>query len=292
MRPALPAPVAARAAGGADCGIDGGAGVLGLSGRRACLACAAGGGLRSGRRLELGRLARTSGSTRRASRRSSTAVVASAEVGAAEARPGAVRARARRSPACAAADAWHAGDSVTEDVEGARAAGIRPVLIAARPTRTSVASCSRGEHQTTLVRPAATWPGCRGSSPLRCAALMSSAPPPSADRPAPVPARPELPEGVWRPEPPPPQPAATRCRAGRCGRRSPAMLVHADRRGRRRRRDRADRRARRRRHERRRRPGVTIGGDLRPGPRADRLGAAARAAARPARRRRASSACG
>jgi membrane protease YdiL (CAAX protease family) len=33
---------------------------------------------------------------------------------------------------------------------------------------------------------------------------MSSSPPPSADRPAPVPARPELPEGVWRPEPPPP----------------------------------------------------------------------------------------
>jgi uncharacterized protein len=34
---------------------------------------------------------------------------------------------------------------------------------------------------------------------------MSSSPPPSADRPAPVPARPELPEGVWRPEPPPPR---------------------------------------------------------------------------------------
>jgi len=33
---------------------------------------------------------------------------------------------------------------------------------------------------------------------------MSSSPPPSADRPGPVPARPELPEGVWRPEPPPP----------------------------------------------------------------------------------------
>ena len=33
---------------------------------------------------------------------------------------------------------------------------------------------------------------------------MSSSPPPSADRPAPVPARPELPEGVWRPEPPEP----------------------------------------------------------------------------------------
>jgi uncharacterized protein len=32
---------------------------------------------------------------------------------------------------------------------------------------------------------------------------MSSSPPPSADRPAPLPARPELPEGVWRPEPPP-----------------------------------------------------------------------------------------
>ena len=33
---------------------------------------------------------------------------------------------------------------------------------------------------------------------------MSSTPPPSADRPPPVPARPELPEGVWRPEPAPP----------------------------------------------------------------------------------------
>jgi CAAX protease family protein len=33
---------------------------------------------------------------------------------------------------------------------------------------------------------------------------MASVPPPSADRPGPVPARPELPEGVWRPEPPPP----------------------------------------------------------------------------------------
>jgi membrane protease YdiL (CAAX protease family) len=33
---------------------------------------------------------------------------------------------------------------------------------------------------------------------------MSSSPPPSADRPAPVPSRPELPEGVWRPEPPRP----------------------------------------------------------------------------------------
>ena len=34
---------------------------------------------------------------------------------------------------------------------------------------------------------------------------MSSSPPPSPDRPAPVPARPELPEGVWRPEPPAPR---------------------------------------------------------------------------------------
>ena len=39
---------------------------------------------------------------------------------------------------------------------------------------------------------------------------MSSSPPPSADRPAPVPARPELPEGVWRPDPP----ARRRGRAG------------------------------------------------------------------------------
>ena len=32
---------------------------------------------------------------------------------------------------------------------------------------------------------------------------MSSVPPPSSEHPAPLPARPELPEGVWRPEPPP-----------------------------------------------------------------------------------------
>src|SRR5919197_1895359 len=31
---------------------------------------------------------------------------------------------------------------------------------------------------------------------------MPSMPPPSPDRPDPVPARPELPEGVWRPDPP------------------------------------------------------------------------------------------
>jgi membrane protease YdiL (CAAX protease family) len=37
---------------------------------------------------------------------------------------------------------------------------------------------------------------------------MSSSTPPSADRPAPVPSRPELPEGVWRPEPPPRRRAA------------------------------------------------------------------------------------
>jgi membrane protease YdiL (CAAX protease family) len=33
---------------------------------------------------------------------------------------------------------------------------------------------------------------------------MTSVPPPSADAPGPVPSRPELPEGVWRPEPAPP----------------------------------------------------------------------------------------
>jgi membrane protease YdiL (CAAX protease family) len=36
---------------------------------------------------------------------------------------------------------------------------------------------------------------------------MTSLPPPAPDRPEPVPARPELPEGVWRPEPPPRPPA-------------------------------------------------------------------------------------
>jgi putative hydrolase of the HAD superfamily len=56
-------------------------------------------------------------------------VVASAEAGAAKPQP-AIFARALALAGVPAAAAWHAGDSLAEDVEGARAAGIRPVLIA------------------------------------------------------------------------------------------------------------------------------------------------------------------
>jgi putative hydrolase of the HAD superfamily len=54
--------------------------------------------------------------------------VASAELGAAKP-DGAIFARALALAGAEAADAWHVGDSVEADVEGALAAGIRPVLI-------------------------------------------------------------------------------------------------------------------------------------------------------------------
>jgi putative hydrolase of the HAD superfamily len=76
------------------------------------------------------------------------AVVSSAEVGAAKPDP-AIFERALDLVGVAAADAWHVGDSVTEDVLGARAAGIRAVLLARDAT--SVVSCSHGEHEATLV---------------------------------------------------------------------------------------------------------------------------------------------
>ena len=55
--------------------------------------------------------------------------VASAELGAAKP-DGAMFARGLALAGVAAADAWHVGDDVAADVEGALAAGIRPVLIA------------------------------------------------------------------------------------------------------------------------------------------------------------------
>jgi len=54
--------------------------------------------------------------------------VASAELGAAKP-DGAIFARALELAGVRAQDAWHVGDSVEADVEGALAAGIRPVLI-------------------------------------------------------------------------------------------------------------------------------------------------------------------
>ena len=76
-------------------------------------------------------------------------VVASAEAGAAKPER-AIFERALALAGARAADAWHAGDSVAEDVEGARAAGIRPVLIA-RAGATSVASIPYAGVETTLV---------------------------------------------------------------------------------------------------------------------------------------------
>ena len=112
----------------------------------------------------------------------------------------------------------------------------------------------------------AAWTNCRARvEPRRPSASgpASSIPPPSAGPPGSLPSRPELPDGVWRPEPPPPP-----------SRRSdglPALAAlgavrrharHAGRRARRRRRDRPRRRAGRASTRRGDDPppGVTIGG--------------------------------
>jgi putative hydrolase of the HAD superfamily len=87
------------------------------------------------------------------------AVVSSAEAGAAKPEP-AIFERALRLAGARAGDAWHAGDSVREDVAGARAAGIRPVLIARDAT--SVVSCPHREHEATLVAPEVVLPDLRG----------------------------------------------------------------------------------------------------------------------------------
>jgi putative hydrolase of the HAD superfamily len=75
-------------------------------------------------------------------------VVSSAAVGVLKPRPAPFE-RALELAGVSAADAWHVGDSVDEDVRGAQAAGIRAVLI--DRDGTDVVSCSHGEHQTTFV---------------------------------------------------------------------------------------------------------------------------------------------
>ncbi len=55
--------------------------------------------------------------------------VASAEAGEAKPAPGIFR-RALALAGAAPAEAWHVGDSIEADVHGARAAGLRPVLVA------------------------------------------------------------------------------------------------------------------------------------------------------------------
>jgi putative hydrolase of the HAD superfamily len=77
------------------------------------------------------------------------AVVSSAEVGVLKPAPAPFE-RALELVRVDAADAWHAGDSLDEDVAGARAAGIRPVLIS-REDATKVVSTPHSGHETTLV---------------------------------------------------------------------------------------------------------------------------------------------
>jgi putative hydrolase of the HAD superfamily len=76
------------------------------------------------------------------------AVVSSAEVGVLKPHPAPFE-RALELAGVEAANAWHAGDSVQEDVAGARAAGIRSVLI--DRDGTSVASTPHSGVETTLV---------------------------------------------------------------------------------------------------------------------------------------------
>jgi putative hydrolase of the HAD superfamily len=80
------------------------------------------------------------------------AAVASAEAGAAKPDP-AIFERALALVGADAGDAWHAGDSLREDVEGARAAGIRAVLIArdAAVPRAADASDSAGAARPPAV---------------------------------------------------------------------------------------------------------------------------------------------
>jgi putative hydrolase of the HAD superfamily len=76
-------------------------------------------------------------------------VVSSAEVGVLKPHPAPFE-RALELAGVEAADAWHVGDSVDEDVRGARAAGIRAVLLA-RPDGTSVVSTPHTGVETTFV---------------------------------------------------------------------------------------------------------------------------------------------
>jgi len=82
-------------------------------------------------------------------------VVASAEVGAAKPER-AIFERALELAGTAAENAWHAGDSEREDVEGARAAGIRPVLLARdeAPEARDRARAERDRSRVARGRPA------------------------------------------------------------------------------------------------------------------------------------------
>ena len=70
-----------------------------------------------------------------------TAWSSSAEVGAAKPDPGAVPPRRSSWPASSAGEALHVGDSLENDVEGARAAGVRAVLV---DRATGAAAAGRG----------------------------------------------------------------------------------------------------------------------------------------------------
>ena len=115
--------------------------------------------------------------------------VASAEIGAAKPEP-AIFARGLELAGARAEEAWHAGDSPEADVEGARAAGLVPVLVA------------RGG--------APAIPGVRVDRGARRPTLhgrVTSVPPPSGSEPL---LRPELPDGLppERIPPLPPKPPA------------------------------------------------------------------------------------
>jgi putative hydrolase of the HAD superfamily len=85
--------------------------------------------------------------------------VASAELGAAKP-DGAIFAHALALAGAAPEDAWHVGDSVAADVEGARAAGVRPVLVArdGEPGVAGVPSVRTLAELPPLLRAASTIP--------------------------------------------------------------------------------------------------------------------------------------
>jgi putative hydrolase of the HAD superfamily len=80
--------------------------------------------------------------------------VASAEIGAAKPEP-AIFARGLELAGAAAGEAWHVGDSIDADVAGARAAGLRPVLVVrdgARPVDVSAPVISSLGALRALIR--------------------------------------------------------------------------------------------------------------------------------------------